>query len=80
MIPFCQQIAGSDYDDRQIDPVTFPVGTVTQSFSISTLSDNVYEFNETFSLSIQPSSTLGLALGNPRETQVTIIDNSSIYR
>ena len=53
------------------------MGTVTQSFSIGTLSDSVYEFNETFSLFIQPSSTLGL---NPMETQVTIIDDTSIYR
>lgn len=56
--------------------VTFPVGSVLQSFSVNTTSDNVYEFNETFSLIIQPPSTLGLTRGNPMEAEVTIIDTT----
>ena len=57
--------------------VTFPVGSLTQTFSVNTLSDNIYEFNETFSLIIQPPSTLGLTRGNPMEAEVTIVDTTS---
>ena len=72
-------VAGSDYGTstgRQMYSVTFPVGSQSQSFSVNTLSDNVYEFNETFSLIIQPSSTLGLTTGSPMETEVTITDTT----
>ena len=72
-------IAGSDYGTsagRQMYSVTFPVGSQSQSFSVNTLSDTVYEFNETFSLTIQPPSTLGLTTGSPVETEVTIIDTT----
>lgn len=74
---FCYYLAGSDYGTStgiQMYSVTFSAGSTVQSFSINTISDSIWEFNETFSLIIQPSSTLGLAIANPRESEVTIID------
>ena len=56
--------------------VRFPPGSVMQSFSVNTLPDEIYEFNETFSLIIQQPSTLGFTRGNPMETEVTIIDTT----
>ena len=79
MILLCQLLAGFDYGitaGRQMYSVTFPVGSLTQSFSVNTLSDTIYEFNETFSLIIQPPSTLGLTTENPVEAEVTIIDTT----
>lgn len=58
--------------------VTFPPSSTLQSFTVNALSDTVYEFNEIFRLTIQPSSTLGITRGNPVETEVTIIDATGI--
>ena len=76
---FSYYLAGSDYGTSasvQMYSVTFPAGSTIQSFSVNTISDSVWEFNETFSLIIQPISTLGIARGNPREAEVTIIDTT----
>ena len=73
-------LAGSDYGtsaDVQMYSVTFPAGSLLQSFSVNTLSDDIYEFDETFRLIIQqPSSMLGITRSNPTQTEVTIIDTT----
>lgn len=56
--------------------VTFTPGTVLQSFSVNTLSDDIYEFDETFRLIIQQPSMLGITRSNPMQTEVTIIDTT----
>ena len=75
----CYYLAGSDYGTStgvQMYSVIFMAGSTAQSFSVNTITDSIWEFNETFSLIIQPSSLLGLAVGNPREAEVTIIDTT----
>ena len=72
-------LAGSDYGtsaDVQMYSVTFPAGSVLQSFSVNTLSDDIYEFDETFRLTIQQPSMLGITRSNPTQTEVTIIDTT----
>lgn len=78
----CHCLAGTDYGTSvgvQRYSVTFPAGSRVQTFTVNTLSDDVWEFNETFSLIIQEPSVLGLTRGNPRETQITIIDTTGTW-
>lgn len=56
--------------------VTFPIGSMQQSFSVNTLSDSIFEFDETFRLIIQPPSMLGITRSNPMQTEVTIVDTT----
>ena len=53
----------------------FPADTTTASLSISITNDNIVEMNETFSLTINPSSDVMVV--DPDEAVVTIVDDDS---
>jgi len=56
--------------------VTFPTSSTDQSFTVNTLSDSVWEFDETFDLIIQQPTTAGLTVGSVGRAQVTISDTT----
>ncbi|XP_065893096.1 FRAS1-related extracellular matrix protein 2-like isoform X2 [Dysidea avara] len=71
--------AGTDYgvsSGVQTYTVTFPTGSTDQSFTVNTLSDSVWEFNEVFDLNIQRSITAGLTVGSVNRAEVTITDTT----
>ena len=53
----------------------FPAGTTTASLNISITNDNIVEMNETFSLTIDPSSDVTVV--DPDDAVVTIVDDDS---
>ena len=57
--------------------VTFPAGQTTATFNVPINDDDIFEINENFILTINPSllSTLTIAVGNFGQTTVTIVDN-----
>ena len=68
-------LGGTDYVSVSYT-VTFPAGKTHATLNISIYDDNVFEDNESFTLTINPSSLpSGVTSGNPVETTVTIVDN-----
>ena len=65
-----------DYDSGPYT-ITFPAGQTTATFDVPINDDNIFEINENFILTINPSllSTLTIAVGNFGQTTVTIMDN-----
>ena len=55
--------------------VTFPAGVMSVPFSISINDDNIFENNENFILTINPSLPTGVMVDNPGQATVTIVDN-----
>ena len=55
--------------------VRFPAGVMSVPFSISINDDNIFEDNENFTLTINPSLPTGVMVGNPGQATVTIVDN-----
>ena len=56
--------------------VTFPAGETSASFDIPINDDGIYEGNEDFMLTIDPSSLpTGGTVGNPGQATVTIVDD-----
>ena len=56
--------------------VTFPAGVTIVPFNIPINDDNIFEGNEDFMLTIDPSSLpTGGTVGNPGQATVTIVDN-----
>ena len=58
-------------------PVTFPVGQTTATFNIPINDDNIFEIDENFILTINPSllPTRITTVGNSGQATVTIVDN-----
>ena len=68
---------GDDYESGKFN-VTIPAGEITVSFNVTIIEDDVFEINETFSLIIDPSSSVSCAVEeDPVDciTVVTIVDN-----
>jgi len=63
-----------DYNGRNIS-VDVPAGVLSQSFLINITDDNILEFNETFSLTIESVSTCRVIIENVNTSEVIIIDN-----
>ena len=60
--------------------VTFPAGQTTATFDIPINDDNIYEINENFILTINPSSLPSdVTVGSPSEATVTIVDGKHIW-
>ena len=56
--------------------VTFPAGTTMVSFNIPINDDMIFEGNEDFMLTINPSPLpTGVSVGSPDQATVTIVDN-----
>ena len=56
--------------------VTFPAGTIRVPFNVPIINDTISEANETFTLTIDPSSLpTGSTVGTPGSAVVTIIDD-----
>ena len=66
---------GVDYNSGPYT-VTFPIRSANASFDITIIDDNVFEFDEMFSISIT-SITNGHIVGTPAVATVTIIDTTS---
>ena len=67
-------VTGTDYDSGPYTAM-FPADTTTASLSISITNDNIVEMNETFSLTINPSSDVTVV--DPDDAVVTIVDDDS---
>ena len=66
---------GNDYNPRQFT-VKFDAGMIRVPFDISIDRDDVLEGNETFSLTIDPSSLPSkVTVTNPNQTTVIIVDD-----
>ena len=72
---FIIQGGGVDYNSGPYN-ITFPIGSTIASFDITIIDDNVFEFDEMFSISIT-SITNGHIVGTPAVATVTIIDTTS---
>ena len=56
--------------------VTFPAGITMVTFDIPINDDDIFEGNENFMLTINPSSVpTGVTVGSPDQATVTIVDN-----
>ena len=57
--------------------VTFPAGTTMVPFSVSIIDDMIFEGNENFTLTIDPTSLppTGVSVGSPDQATVTIVDD-----
>ena len=56
--------------------VTFAAGTTEASFNVSLTDDNIFESNENFMITIDPSSLPSdVTVGDPRRVTVIIMDN-----
>ena len=56
--------------------VTFPAGMTSVPFNVSINNDDIFEGNEDFTLTIDPSSLPGdVNVGNPSQATVTIVDD-----
>ena len=56
--------------------VTFPVGVTSVPFDVPINNDDIFEGNENFTLTIDPSSLpTDVSVGNPGSAVVTIIDD-----
>ena len=58
-------------------PVTFPVGQTTATFDVPINDDDIFEIDENFILTINPSllPTRITTVGNSGQATVTIVDN-----
>ena len=66
---------GTDYVSGPYT-VVFPIGVTRVSFNISIIDDDIYEGNEYFILTIDPSSLAdNVTIGNPGQVTVTILLN-----
>ena len=67
---------GEDYGQSGVTsyPVTFTAGSTMQSVTIAIIDDNVREGNQTFRVTIDPISMLGVVTGTPSTAVVTIIE------
>ena len=60
--------------------VTFTAGTTEASFNVSLTDDNIFESNENFMITIDPSSLPSdVTVGDPRRATVIIMDNDGNY-
>ena len=56
--------------------VTFTAGTAEASFNVSLTDDNIFESNENFMITIDPSSLPNnITIGDPGRVTVIIVDN-----
>ena len=55
--------------------ITFPAGVMSVPFNIPINDDNIFEGNENFTLTINPSLPTGVMVSNPDQARVTIVDN-----
>jgi len=56
--------------------VTFPAGVTRMEFTVSIISDDTFEHNETFQLSIDsPSLPPNVSTANPNQATVIIIND-----
>ena len=56
--------------------ITFPAGTTMVPFNVSIIDDMIFEGNENFMLTIDPSSLpTDVTVGNPDQATVTIVDD-----
>ena len=56
--------------------VTFTAGTTEASFNVSLTDDNIFESNENFMITIDPSSLPNnVTVGEPRRVTVIVVDN-----
>ena len=56
--------------------VTITAGTTEASFNVSLTDDNIFERNEKFMITIDPSSLpSNVTVGDPDQVIVTIVDN-----
>ena len=68
--------------DYQSGPyeVTFIAGTTEASFNVSLTDDFIFERNEKFMITIDPSSLpSNVTVGDPDQVTVTIVDNDGEY-
>ena len=73
-------LENGDYNSGPYN-VTFSAGATTAAFNISINDDNILEDEETFHLSIDPSSLpMDVTIGNPVQATVTIVDVDCKYR
>ena len=60
--------------------VTFTAGTTEASFNVSLTDDNIFESNENFMITIDPSSLLNnVTVGDRKRVTVIIMDNDGNY-
>lgn len=71
-------IVGVDYGQSGVTsyPVTFTAGSTMESVTIPIINDNIIEGNETFRVTINPISMLGIVTGTPDTAVVTIIETT----
>ena len=58
-------------------PITFPAGQTNATFNVPINDDNIFEIDENFILTINPSllSTRITTVGNSGQATMTIVDN-----
>ena len=60
--------------------VIFTAGTTEASFNVSFTDDDIFESNENFMITIDPSSLpSNVSVGDPGQVTVTIVDNDGKY-
>ena len=60
--------------------VKFTAGKTHASINVSLTDDNIFESNENFMITIDPSSLpSNVTVGDPRQVTVTIVDNDGKY-
>ena len=69
---------GEDYNETEIT-VTMPAGAWSQAFTISILDDEIKEGDESFTVEIVSVSACGVSFDLYLNSEVTIIDNESMY-
>lgn len=57
-------------------PVMFTPGSTIRSITITIMNDNVREGNETFRVTVNPLSMLGVITGTPDSAVVTILETT----
>ena len=72
------RIVGVDYGQSGVTSysVLFTAGSTVQSVTIGIIDDTIREGNETFRVTINPSSMLGVIIANPSTAVVTIIETT----
>ena len=62
--------------------VNFPINATSATLNITLIDDTVYEGNESFTVTIDPSSKLppNVTVGVTNEATVTIVDDDGKYR
>ena len=70
-------VAGSDYGPQQSYAVTFPPGSIRESFDVNIIGDNVLERDEIFLLNLTMTMLPnGVIIGQPDSAEVTIIETT----